>query len=49
MVAGTLAYEGALLDTDDYSVHGVPDHWIEAKARAMCEQQDRAAAARSAA
>jgi hypothetical protein len=49
MVAGQLAYEGALFDTDDYSLHGVPDHWIEAKARAMCERQDRSAAARSAA
>jgi len=49
MVAGTLAYEGALLDTDDYSLHGVPDHWIEPKAKAMCERQDRAFAERSAA
>ena len=44
-----LAYEGALFDTDDYSLYGVPDHWIEAKARAMCEHQDRAKAERSAA
>jgi hypothetical protein len=49
MVAGTLAYEGALFDTDDYSLHGVPDHWIEAKACAMCERQDRGLAERSAA
>ena len=49
MVAGTLAYEGALFDTDDYSLDGVPDHWIEAKACAMCERQDRGLAERSAA
>jgi len=49
MVAGQLAYEGALFDTDDYSLYGVPDHWIETKARAMCERQDRAKAERNAA
>ena len=49
MVAGTLVYQSARFDTDDYSLHGVPDHWIEPKARAMCERQDRAAGGRSAA
>jgi hypothetical protein len=49
MVAGELAYKGARFDTDDYSLHGIPDHWIEPKARSMCERQDRAEAERSAA
>ena len=48
-VAGRLAYEGAVFDTDDYSLDGVPDHWIEPKAKAMCERQDRVSAERSAA
>jgi hypothetical protein len=49
MLAGRLSYRGATFDTDDYSPYGVPEHWIEPKARAMCERQDRAAAERSAA
>lgn len=49
MVAGELAYKGARFDTDDYSPDGIPDHWIEPKARAMCERQDRTHAERSAA
>jgi len=49
MLAGRLAYRGAVFDTDDYSLYGVPEHWIEPKARALCERQDGLAAVRSAA
>lgn len=45
MVAGQLVYQGSVFDTDDYSPHGVPDHWIMPKALKMCECEDARRAA----